>query len=208
MALAAAAALLVACERNADSFSPRIIVQKPSGNAITSVGDITVSGEAIDDRGVQHVYIKGRDKEIDLLDYAEYQDRRGQRLVKFSFKGVAAASGKVGFTIRAVDVNGRETTVELPIQVDGERPTHCLSRVERTEGGVVVAGRASDNVKVVKVFVNGNETNISPGRSVTFYAEVPPRATIDLVVQDGAGNRQYQQYAVPASPRVNTSCAQ
>jgi hypothetical protein len=208
IALAVSGLLLAACDRTRDSFSPKVIIQQPSGNAVRSLGEINVVGEAVDDHGIEHIFIKGRDREIDLLDYAEHAAKRGNRLVPFSFKGVASSSGRVGFTVRAVDVNGRETKVELPIQVDGVRPSHCISRLEPTEGGVVVAGRATDNLKVSRVYVNGLVTNISPGRSITFYAEIPYRATVEVVVQDGAGNRQYQQYRTPAEPSVDPSCAQ
>ena len=197
-ALALAALALAGCARNRDNFNPQIVIVDPPAGAVRQTERFEVRGYALDDRGIRHLYILGRDGPVDLLrDGSPLAPQRGQKLVRFSFPAISSSSGSVAYQVRAVDVNGRETQRELHLVVDREAPKLTIDTFEGQADTVTIAGRAGDNVKVARVLVNGQPLNISPGPKVDFYAETPRTRIVTVIVLDGAGNRYQQNYTSP-----------
>lgn len=175
-----ACALLIlslgACARQQDDFKPRIVITEPAAGSVSRASDTVVRGYVIDDIGVAKVQV----------DDTTLPTQGSRRIASFGFK-TKVSGARAKYTIRATDVSGLSTTLELPLRFDGEAPTFKISKFERQGKTIRITGTASDNTKVVYVGVDGNRIAINPGRAVSFYAETTG-IWADLEVRDAAGN--------------------
>lgn len=171
------AALLGACNRTVDTFQPRIVITSPDGGGVSRASDFVVKGYVLDDQGVKELTVEGR--RIPLQGGTP-------KLANFVFKTQIQGS-RGEYTIRARDAAGNESTLRLPVSVDGTNPVVKVTRFERERNVIRVTGVATDDNRVAQVLVDGNRLNITPGPRVDFYAETTG-VYADIEVRDAAGN--------------------
>jgi hypothetical protein len=190
---------LGACSREADSFSPQIVITKPANESVTPRSNLTIEGYAMDDKGVMKLVLNGT---TDLLAKGELAAQRGRKIVKFSFPATSLAGGKVSYELRAVDTSKRSSTREIKVTVDTQQPTLTIDNVDSQLTTVAVSGVARDNQRVARIAVNGEPLNASSAREVPFYTVIPRsrKRTIDFIVKDGVGNVLTRSIPVPIPP--------
>lgn len=176
--LALLAALpLGACNRTADTFKPRIVITSPDGGGVSRASNFVVRGYALDDQGVTGLTVDGKPVSLQA---------GGLKIANFEFRSLVQGN-RGEYTIRARDAAGNESTLRLPVSVDGTDPALSVTRFERERNVIRVAGVATDNNRVAQVLVDGNRLNIIPGARVEFYAETTG-IYADVEVRDAAGN--------------------
>jgi hypothetical protein len=188
---------LASCARDTDSFSPQIVITSPSSGAITPKPNLEIKGYVIDDSGVQKLVLNGQQ---DLMTKPPLNAFVGRKMVKFSIPLRDIEVGSNTFELRALDINGREGKRELELRVDTKKPTVEIDTLTGQENTVTIAGRASDNIKVLKVTVNGVELNVSPAPSTPFYGVLPRTRYVRLVVEDSVGNKTEVVRTAPPRP--------
>lgn len=172
-----AAPALGACDRSADTFQPRIVITSPDGGGVSQSRNFVVKGYVIDDQGVSELTVSGRALPLTA----------GSRKIAY-FQFQTQVTGNRGeYTLRARDAAGNESTLRLPVSVDGTNPVLKVTRFERERNVVRVTGVATDENRVAQVIVDGNRLNVTPGRRVDFYAETTG-VYADIEVRDAAGN--------------------
>jgi hypothetical protein len=182
--LAALAALLAGCISRGDSLAPVITVTEPRSSAVRSGDDVRVVGYVLDDVGIASLQVDG----TDLLADPAFASERGKRLINFGFRPRQLAEGTWRPRITATDVNGRTTTLELPLEVDGTPPTIEITAVESLGGGRSrVSGVVRDDDAVGSITVNGVALSFTPAPEVTFTQDIEGPLVIE--VADQAGNR-------------------
>ena len=195
--IASSLLILAACARDTDSFSPQIVITSPSSGAVTPSPNLEVKGYVIDDSGVQKLVLNGSQ---DLMAKPPLNAFVGRKMVKFSIPLRDIEAGSNTFELRALDVNGREGKRELELRVDTQKPKVEIDTLSGQEGTVTISGRAFDNIKVLRVSVNGAPLNVSPSSSVTFYASVPRTRYVRIVVEDSVGNKTELVRTAPPPP--------
>jgi hypothetical protein len=188
---------LVACARDTDSFSPQIVITSPSSGAVTPSPKLEIKGYVIDDAGVQKLVLNGQQ---DLMAKPPLNAFVGRKMVKFSIPLRDIEVGSNTFELRALDINGREGKRELELRVDTQKPKVEIDTLSGQENTVTISGRATDNVKVLHVSVNGAALNVSPASSVTFYASVPRTRYVRVLVEDSVGNKTELVRTAPPPP--------
>ena len=163
------------CARTSDDFKPRIVITQPEGGAVGTAAQFVVRGYVMDNNPVASIQVGKTPLPVD-----------GRRIVPFQFRAQVNTARAV-YTTTAADGAGNTTKLELPVQVDAQRPALTITKFEREGKTLRVTGRASDNVRVSTVSVDDNRLNITPGRNVEFYAETTG-IWADVAVQDAAGN--------------------
>lgn len=176
------ALLLSGCAREADTFSPHIMITEPEAGSVSRTTGTVVRGYVMDDHGVRIVRVNGRPVE-----------RRGgtAKIYPFAFR-TSATNANADYNIEAEDSSGRRVTVELPIRYDDTAPTLTITKFEREGVTLRVTGVAEDNLKVASITVDGNRLGVSASRRVPFYAESSGEF-VDVVVTDSAGNQKRQR---------------
>ena len=188
---------LAACGRDTDSFSPQIVITSPSSGAVTPSPKLEIKGYVIDDAGVQKLVLNGSQ---DLMAKPPLNAFVGRKMVKFSIPLRDIEVGSNTFELRALDINGREGKRELELRVDTQKPKVEIDTLSGQENTVTISGRATDNIKVLRVSVNGAALNVSPASSVTFYASVPRTRYVRIVVEDSVGNKTEAVRTAPPRP--------
>ena len=188
---------LAACARDTDSFSPQIVITSPTSGAVTPSANLEVKGYVIDDTGVRKLVLNGSQ---DLMAKPPLNAFVGRKLIKFSIPLRDIEAGSNIFELRALDMNGREGKRELELRVDTQKPKVEIDSLSGQESTVTVSGRAFDNIKVLRVSVNGAPLNVSPSSSVTFYASVPRTRYVRIVVEDSVGNKTELVRTAPPRP--------
>jgi hypothetical protein len=188
---------LAACARDTDSFSPQIVITSPSSGAVTPSPNLEIKGYVIDDSGVQKLVLNGQQ---DLMAKPPLNAYVGRKMVKFSIPLRDIEVGSNTFELRALDINGREGKRELELRVDNQKPKVEIDTLSGQENTVTISGRATDNIKVLRVSVNGAALNVSPASSVTFYASVPRTRYVRIVVEDSVGNKTEVVRTAPPRP--------
>ncbi|MEF2280295.1 hypothetical protein V3W47_18530 [Deinococcus sp. YIM 134068] len=168
---------LGACNRTADTFQPRIVITRPEGGGVSPARNFVVKGYVLDDQGVDSLTVSGRNVPLTA---------GSRKIGYFEFKTQVTGS-RGEYTLRARDEAGNESTLVLPVNVDGAGPIISVTRFERERNIVRVTGVATDDNRVAQILVDGNRLNITPGRRVDFYAETTG-IYADLEVRDAAGN--------------------
>jgi hypothetical protein len=189
--------ILASCARETDSFSPQIVITSPSSGAVTPSPKLEIKGYVIDDAGVQKLVLNGQQ---DLMAKPPLNAFVGRKMVRFSIPLRDIEVGSNTFELRALDVNGREGKRELELRVDTQKPKVEIDTLSGQENTVTISGRATDNVKVLRVSVNGAALNVSPASSVTFYASVPRTRYVRIVVEDSVGNKTEVVRTAPPRP--------
>jgi hypothetical protein len=189
--------LLAACARDTDSFSPQIVITSPSSGTITPKPNLEIKGYVIDDAGVQKLVLNGSQ---DLMTKAPLNAFVGRKVVKFSIPLRDIEVGSNTFELRALDIHGREGKRELELRVDTKKPNVEIDTLTGQENTVTISGKASDNIKVLKVTVNGIELNVSPAPTTPFYGVIPRTRYVRLVVEDGVGNTTEVVRRAPPRP--------
>jgi hypothetical protein len=188
---------LASCARDTDSFSPQIVITSPSSGAITPKPNLEIKGYVIDDAGVQKLVLNGQQ---DLMAKPPLNAFVGRKMVRFSIPLRDIELGSNTFELRALDINGREGKRELELRVDTKKPTVEIDTLTGQENSVTISGRASDNIKVLKVTVNGVELNVSPAPSTPFYGVLPRTRYVRIVVEDSVGNKTEVVRTSPPRP--------
>jgi hypothetical protein len=188
---------LASCARDTDSFSPQIVITSPSSGAVTPSPNLEIKGYVIDDSGVQKLVLNGSQ---DLMAKPPLNAFVGRKMVKFSIPLRDIEVGSNTFELRALDINGREGKRELELRVDNQKPKVEIDTLSGQENTVTISGRATDNIKVLRVSVNGAALNVSPASSVTFYASVPRTRYVRIVVEDSVGNKEEVVRTAPPRP--------
>jgi hypothetical protein len=188
---------LAACARDTDSFSPQIVITSPSSGAVTPSANLEIKGYVVDDSGVQKLVLNGAQ---DLMTKPPLNAYVGRKMIRFSIPLRDIDAGSSTFELRALDINGREGKRELELRVDTQKPTLIIDALSGQENTVTIAGRASDNIKVLRVSVNNSELNISPASSVPIYASVPRTRFVRIVIEDGVGNKTEVVRRAPPPP--------
>lgn len=172
--------LLSACSRGEDRFSPRIVITSSSSNGVTATREFLVQGYVIDDQAVTGLTANG--KALPVGDGT-------RKIVNFEFKSQLDKGSKKGiFIIRANDASNHVSSVEKTVILDRTNPTIKIKSFRRNGKLITLSGIATDNHSILQVLVDGNRLNISPDRSVEFYAETTGTYA-DLVVMDSVGNQ-------------------
>jgi hypothetical protein len=188
---------LAACARDTDSFSPQIVITSPASGAVTPSPNLEVKGYVIDDTGVRKLVLNGSQ---DLMAKPPLNAFVGRKLIKFSIPLRDIEAGSSIFELRALDMNGREGKRELELRVDTQKPKVEIDTLSGQESTVTISGRATDNIKVLRVSVNGAALNVSPSSSVTFYASVPRTRYVRVMVEDSVGNQAEVVRTAPPPP--------
>jgi hypothetical protein len=188
---------LASCARDTDSFSPQIVITSPSSGAVTPSPKLEIKGYVIDDAGVQKLVLNGQQ---DLMAKPPLNAFVGRKMVRFSIPLRDIEVGSNTFELRALDINGREGKRELELRVDTQKPKVEIDTLSGQENTVTISGRATDNVKVLRVSVNGAALNVSPASSVTFYASVPRTRYVRILVEDSVGNKEEVVRSAPPRP--------
>jgi hypothetical protein len=188
---------LASCARDTDSFSPQIVITSPSSGAVTPSPNLEIKGYVIDDSGVQKLVLNGAQ---DLMAKPPLNAFVGRKMVKFSIPLRDIDAGSSTFELRALDINGREGKRELELRVDNQKPKVEIDTLSGQENTVTISGRATDNIKVLRVSVNGAALNVSPASSVTFYASVPRTRYVKILVEDSVGNKEEVVRTAPPRP--------
>jgi hypothetical protein len=188
---------LASCARDTDSFSPQIVITSPSSGAVTPSPNLEIKGYVIDDSGVQKLVLNGQQ---DLMAKPPLNAYVGRKMVKFSIPLRDIEVGSNTFELRALDINGREGKRELELRVDNQKPKVEIDTLSGQENTVTISGRATDNIKVLRVSVNGAALNVSPASSVTFYASVPRTRYVRILVEDSVGNKTEVVRTAPPRP--------
>jgi hypothetical protein len=184
---------LAGCARDTDSFSPQIVITSPSSGAVTPSPNLEIKGYVIDDSGVQKLV-------LNLMAKPPLNAFVGRKMVRFSIPLRDIEVGSNTFELRALDINGREGKRELELRVDNQKPKVEIDTLSGQENTVTISGRATDNIKVLRVSVNGAALNVSPASSVTFYASVPRTRYVRIVVEDSVGNKEEVVRTAPPRP--------
>ncbi len=176
-ALLAPGALLASCAARSDTFKPRIVVTNPDGGGASTTRSFVVSGYVLDDQGVKSLEVQGVNVPLEAA---------GEKIQPFSFRTLIQGAS-ASYTIRATDVSGNTSTLNLPVRVDTVMPTVKITRLERDGPNLRISGVATDDQRVAQVIVDGNRLNITPGTRAEFYAETSGQYA-DVQVRDAAGN--------------------
>lgn len=176
LALALAPLLLASCAARQDGLKPRIVITEPSGGGAATSRRFTVRGYVLDETGVLSLSVQGTAVKL----------AGATKIEPFAFQTLVTGNS-ADYTLRAADTSGNVTTLTLPVRVDSVKPTLAVTSFVREGKRVRVSGRAADNIQVAQVLVDGTRLNITPGRSVEFYAETTG-VWADIEVRDSAGN--------------------
>jgi hypothetical protein len=176
---------LASCVRENDSFKPKIIITQPEADSISGSGVQLVKGYALDNQGIDRIEVNGIPLFVSPKSASE--GTGGVRIQNFAFK-TEVKSGQAAYVIQVTDVDGLKTSKSLPIQVDTTSPTLQINQSERRAGVTRIAGKALDNLKVKRVFLDGNPLDVRPGSSVDFYVE-SNNPSVVISAQDTVGNR-------------------
>jgi hypothetical protein len=195
--IASSLVLLAACARDTDSFSPQIVITSPSSGAVTPSPNLEVKGYVIDDTGVQKLVLNGSQ---DLMAKPPLNAFVGRKLIKFSIPLRDIEAGSNTFELRALDVNGREGKRELELRVDTQKPKVEIDTLSGQESTVTISGRATDNIKVSRITVNGIVLNYPPASSLPFYTTVARTRYVRVVVEDSVGNKTELVRTAPPPP--------
>ncbi len=187
---------LAGCAREVDNFNPQIVITQPLAGAILSNTKTIVKGYAYDDKGISKLVVGDKD----LLSEPAFREQRGRKLVRFAFTAASLEPGRVAYQLRAVDSSGRSSEREIELISDTVKPKLEGVQLGGQVDTVSITGKASDNVKVARISVEGIPLNISSAPNVPFYAVVPRSRTITIVVTDSVGNTFQQDFRAPPAP--------
>ncbi|MFN8509648.1 MAG: hypothetical protein U0Z75_03655 [Deinococcaceae bacterium] len=177
---------LVACKRENDGFSPKIVVTEPEADQISADHTKRVRGYVVDDHGIERIDVNG----FPLFVASQGMSQGAPKIQAFDFQSDVRA-GKAAYVIRATDTDGLKSTRVLPIQVDAQKPKLSITQAERRAGVTRIVGVATDNVKVKEVRIDGSPLEIQPSARVEFYFE-SSQSQASIVVEDAVGNRTQQ----------------
>jgi hypothetical protein len=167
---------LTSCAVRHDGLKPRIVITEPSGGGAATSSRFTVRGYVLDETGVRSLSVQGTAVRL----------AGATKIEPFAFQTLVTGSS-ADYTLRATDTSGNVTTLTLPVRVDTAKPTLTITSFVREGKRIRISGRAADNIQVAQVLVDGTRLNITPGRSVDFYAETSG-VWADVEVRDSAGN--------------------
>ena len=187
---------LAGCAREVDNFNPQIVITQPLAGAILSNTKTIVKGYAYDDKGISKLVVGDKD----LLSEAAFREQRGRKLVRFAFTASSLEPGRVAYQLRAVDSSGRSAEREIELISDTVKPKLEGVQLEGQIDTVSITGKATDNVKVARISVEGIPLNVTSAPNVPFYAVVPRSRNITVVVTDSVGNTFQQDFRAPPAP--------
>lgn len=165
-------------------MAPRVTIIDPPSGAIRSADTLLVRGYAMDDSGIRSLRVNNRE----LLDDPLYASERGRRLIYFQFTA-SPRNNRFSAVITATDTAGKETTIDLQIEIDTIPPEVVLNPRQNLGGGRVrISGVARDNDMVQSISVAGQPLSFLPVREKEFTIDLPASEDMVVEVRDRAGN--------------------
>lgn len=175
--------MLAGCMGRSDSLAPVVTITEPQSSAVRAESDLQIIGYAMDDIGVASILVDG----TEILNAAGYEGERGKKLVNFGFRPQRVREGLWRSELQVTDVEGRQTRLTFPLEIDGTPPTVEVTGVEGLDGGRSrISGIARDNDMVGSIMVGENPYSFTPAPQVSFSFET--EGDINVTVTDAAGN--------------------
>jgi hypothetical protein len=176
--------LLTSCLSRPDSLAPMITIIDPPSGAIRSAGTLVVRGYAMDDEGISSIRVNN----TELLDNPVYASERGKRLIQFEFQA-SPRNNQFSSVIVARDTSGKETTVNLQIEIDTVPPEVTVNpRQNLGNSRVRISGVARDNDRVQSITIAGQPLSFLPVSEKEFTIDLPVSDNMMVEVRDRAGN--------------------
>ncbi len=152
-------------------------------------GSVTISGSTSDPYGLPVAVTIA-------IDHKPYQTLTAAPAFAFVVNTKAFADGTHVLSVSADDAAGETASYDGPLAVDNTPPLACLSVIQPTLGGVLLAGSWQDLSGVTAASADGAALSI--GSSGTWQGEVPtplpPSTAVTFV--DAAGNQRDYSWAL------------
>lgn len=179
--------LLAGCISRGDSLAPIVTMDPPSG-AVRRADNLRVNGYAMDDEGIVSIRVNN----TDLLSSDIYKGEKGKKLIQFSFRPRSEGNQFVS-SVTVQDTSGRVTQRNYELQIDTVPPTVELLEVTDLGGSRLrVRGVARDNDLLKSITVAGQSAPFVPVAEREFNLDVDIGETMNVEVEDRAGNRTSQ----------------
>ena len=175
--------LYVICDALANDTPPVIQIQNPVNGATSSVSDVTISGTAFDDLGLDRIEVNG---------YV------ASGLANWQYQLTGLADGVHTVEAVAFDISGNSITDTVTFVVDTSGgttddtpPTIVIQNpadgITSQVANITISGIANDDVNLASVTVNGNAVNGLNFWDITFDLSQGENI-IEAIAMDSAGN--------------------
>ena len=175
--------LLGGCFSRGDALAPVVTMDPPSGT-VRRVGNLDVTGYALDDEGIVSIRINN----TDLLATPQFQSEKGKKLIQFGFRPAAQGDQFVSKVV-VEDTSGNVTQRDYGLQIDTVPPSLEINEVVRiSDSRLRVRGVARDNDLVKSITVAGQSPPFVAINEREFSLDVDITDNMTIEVEDRAGN--------------------
>jgi len=161
-----------------DKTAPEMEIASPPNQSYTSQSEIVVQGTARDDTLVKEIWVG---PEAVVIPISEKEIKFAQKLV--------LAPGWNHFKIRAIDLTGKQASLDWSVFLDQEGPEVSIADIKPLAGAEVeVSGEVLDQAPVARLAFNNQEVALEAGKAFTVRLNVAPEWKIFFKASDAAGN--------------------
>jgi len=166
-------------KKSLDRSPPEIsITSPPPSLLVTNESQLSLAGFARDDNYVATIKVNGTPLFIEL----------SEKELPFSHH-VSLSPGANRITIQAVDINGRDSTVERTVNLDLAGPLVSIAEIVPTpDGSLTVTGAVEDESAVVSLQINGLKYPVPAGAKEVLFREFLLTSRFHFAAKDAAGN--------------------
>jgi hypothetical protein len=164
---------------NLDKEPPKLELTSLPDDMAVNNSLLSIKGVATDDTYVSTILLNGKPLFLELA----------QQTLPFEHT-ITLAPGKNNLTVKAVDMGGKEVTVERNIVLDMNGPVFTIADIlKRPNDTYFISGYVDDSNGISRFSLNGSDRLIKMGTREIAFEEAVSSPIIEFIAVDSAGNK-------------------